>query len=148
MATTPAELIIEYIRTKVLRDSDAEVEYLNRSTDPDLRPVVLLRFIDHENVCLFESYDFNNPGWWTTPRRPGTVKATCWVPGNFFAEGSVSVTACVITVNPTVWHAVEIDAVAFDIVDRSEGDGVRGEITGDLLGVVRPMLDWTIEMGD
>jgi lipopolysaccharide transport system ATP-binding protein len=122
-----------------------EVEYLNRSTDPDLRPVVLLRFINHENVCLFESLDFNNPDWWGTPRRPGSVKATCWVPGNFFAEGPISVSVFVITTNPTVWRAIEHDAVAFDIVDRSEGDGVRGDLTGDLMGVVRPMLAWTIE---
>jgi hypothetical protein len=35
--------------------------------------------------------------------------------------------------------------VAFVVVDRSEGDGVRGAYAQDFPGVVRPMLDWKVE---
>jgi len=122
-----------------------EVEYWNLSSDPDVKPTTWLRFGNHEGVILFETLDLNNQEWWQTRRRAGIVRATCWIPGNFFAEGPVAITACVNTVNPTVWRAVEIDAVAFDVVDRSEGDGVRGEVAEDLMGVLRPMLDWTVE---
>lgn len=122
-----------------------EVEYWNLSTDPDTRPAVVLRFSNHEGTYLMETYDFNNAEWARSPRGAGVVAATCWVPGNFFAEGPVGVEAHIVTVGPTVWHASELDAVAFDVIDRSEGDGVRGELTEDLRGVVRPMLTWSIE---
>ncbi|MND02837.1 hypothetical protein D3C83_223720 [compost metagenome] len=48
------------------------------------------------------------------------------------------------TYNPLVIHAQESDAVAFQVVDRSEGDGVRGVYANDWPGVVRPMLDWQV----
>jgi lipopolysaccharide transport system ATP-binding protein len=44
-----------------------------------------------------------------------------------------------------VVHAEEQDAVAFQVADRTTGDGVRGEYVGDWPGVVRPMLRWTVE---
>jgi hypothetical protein len=34
------------------------------------------------------------------------------------------------------------DAVAFQVMDASEEDGVRGQWVGDFPGVVRPMLEW------
>jgi lipopolysaccharide transport system ATP-binding protein len=69
----------------------------------------------------------------------------CHIPGNFLAEGRVIVTAVVSTYNPTVVHALERDAVAFVVVDRSEGDGVRGVFANEFPGVVRPMLEWEVD---
>jgi lipopolysaccharide transport system ATP-binding protein len=123
-----------------------EVEYWNRSNDPGVRPAVRLHFVNHEGITLFESYDFNNQEWRHSPRGAGLVRATCRVPGNFLAEGPVSVAVFVITLNPTVWRVVEHDAVTFDVVDHTQGDGVRGELTEDLQGVVRPMLNWVVEV--
>jgi lipopolysaccharide transport system ATP-binding protein len=121
-----------------------EVEYW--STDPgSLRPFVNLHFFNDEGVCLFITSDTANRAWRLSPRRQGLVRSTVTIPGNFLAEGRVIVTAAVSTINPTVVHAIENDAVAFQVVDRSEGDGVRGEWVGDLPGVVRPMLDWIVE---
>jgi hypothetical protein len=31
------------------------------------------------------------------------------------------------------------------VVDRSDGDGVRGSFTNEFPGVVRPMLEWSVE---
>ncbi len=122
---------------------DVEVTYW--SSDPSgLRPSVNLHFYNDEGVCLFVTNDWSNRDWWTQPRRPGLVHATCRVPGNFLAEGRVTVTAAVSTYDPTVVHAVEWDAIAFQVVDRSEGDGVRGVYAADWPGVVRPMLEWDI----
>jgi lipopolysaccharide transport system ATP-binding protein len=122
-----------------------EVEYW--SNDPgSLRPFANLHFFDDEGVCLFVTSDTTNREWRASSRTRGLVRSTVTIPGNFLAEGRVIVTAAVSTINPTVVHAIERDAVAFQVVDRSEGDGVRGEWVGDLPGVVRPMLDWTVEI--
>jgi lipopolysaccharide transport system ATP-binding protein len=122
-----------------------EVEYWHLSDDPHLRPSVNVHIRNEDGVCLFVSNDFNNAEWKNRQRSRGVVRATCWIPGNFLAEGRVHVEAVVSTYNPTVVHAEEQDAVAFQVADRSTGDGVRGEYVGDWPGVVRPMLRWTVE---
>jgi lipopolysaccharide transport system ATP-binding protein len=73
------------------------------------------------------------------------VRSTVTIPGNFLSEGRVIVTAAVSTMDPTVVHAIEPDAVAFQVVDRNDGDGVRGDWVGEIPGVVRPALEWTVE---
>lgn len=126
---------------------DIEVDYW--SEDPgSRRPFVNLHLFNDEGVCLFITSDSNNRNWRDAPRRAGVVRATVRIPGNFLAEGRVVVTAAVSSINPTAIHAIERDAVAFQVVDRSTGDAVRGDWTGDLPGVVRPMLDWTVATFD
>jgi lipopolysaccharide transport system ATP-binding protein len=123
---------------------DVEVEYWSE-TPGSLRPFVNLHFFNDEGICLFITSDSNDRTWRSTTRRPGVVRSTVRIPGNFLAEGRLIVTAAVSSLNPTLVHAIERDAVAFQVVDRSEGDGVRGEWVGDLPGVVRPMLEWRVE---
>jgi lipopolysaccharide transport system ATP-binding protein len=123
---------------------DVEVEYW--ADEPGaLRPSVNLHFFNEDGVCLFVNNDWNDRAWWAADRQPGLVRAVCHIPGNFLAEGRVVVTAVVSTYNPTVVHAIEPEAVAFVVVDRSEGDGVRGVFTNEFPGVVRPMLEWSVE---
>ena len=121
-----------------------EVEYWHLSTDPRLRPSVNIHLINDDGVTLFVSNDFNNQQWSQAERTPGVVRATCWIPGNFLAESRIFVTAAVSTYNPTLVHAIQTEAIAFQVVDRSAGDGVRGEYAGEWPGVVRPMLAWTV----
>ena len=73
------------------------------------------------------------------------MRSTVTIPGNFLTEGLVSVLAAVSSYRPLAVHAQERDAVAFTVVDRSEGDGVRGPYGGLFPGVLRPMLDWRLE---
>jgi lipopolysaccharide transport system ATP-binding protein len=128
----------------IRRPIDVEVEYWTKAPGA-LRPSANLHFFNDEGVCLFINNDWNDRKWWNSSRRPGVVRAVCHIPGNFLAEGRVVVTAMVSTYNPTRVHAVEREAVSFVIVDRSEGDGVRGVFASEFPGVVRPMLDWQVD---
>ncbi|MDQ1729729.1 MAG: lipopolysaccharide transport system ATP-binding protein [Pyrinomonadaceae bacterium] len=121
-----------------------EVEYWNLRHD--LRPTALLIFKNEDGVVLFQTNDFNNRTWLATPREPGLVRAVCQIPGNFLAEGRVFVTVGLGSYNPNVLHALERDAVAFHVYDRSEGDGVRSEYVGEWPGVLRPMLAWEVDL--
>jgi lipopolysaccharide transport system ATP-binding protein len=131
----------------IRRPAMVEVEYWHMSDDTS-RPSVTLHFINDDGVVLFVTSDFNDQRWMATARRPGVVRAQCEVPGNFLAEGRVLVTAALTTVSPPKLHAVERDAVSFHVVDRSEGDGVRGMYANDWPGVVRPMLKWEVGVAD
>jgi lipopolysaccharide transport system ATP-binding protein len=123
---------------------DIEIEY--SSTSPGLlRPSANLHLFNEDGVMLFTSGDTMNREWSAKRRKAGIVRSTMRIPGNFLAEGRFIATVAVSSFNPTVIHALERDAVAFQVVDRSEGDGVRGEWANDYPGVVRPMLDWRVE---
>lgn len=128
------------IRTPI----DVEVEYWSEEPG-NLRPSVGLHFYNDEGVCLFASHDWNDRAASTRPRTPGVVRSVCRIPANFLAEGRIVVTTSIATFNPFVNHAVERDAVAFQVVDRTAGEGVRGPYTGDWPGVLRPMLEWHVE---
>ena len=130
----------------VRRPVSVEVAYWQLREDA--RPAVSLQFFNENGLCLFSSNDFNDRGWWASPRRRGRVRATCRVPGNFLAEGQVFVLAAICSYTPGQIHVAVPDAVSFYVVDRSDGDGVRGPYVGPWPGVVRPWLDWTIYPAD
>jgi lipopolysaccharide transport system ATP-binding protein len=127
----------------IRRPFTIEVEYW--ALQDGTRPTVSMHLVNEEGVCLLVTNDFNNREWWQTPRRAGLVRCTCHVPGNFLAEGQIFVLAAVCSYNPDFVHLVERDAVSFQVVDRSDGDGTRGEYGGIWPGVVRPMLAWDAE---
>jgi len=97
-----------------------------------------------EGVCLFMT---NN--WAGAVAEPGprgsVVRSTCRIPGNFLAEGRFLVDVSVPTFNPPITHASEREAVAFQVIDRSQGDGVRGPASIEWIGVVRPVFEWRTE---
>lgn len=119
-----------------------EIDYWNFSDDRSIRPLAYIHLFNTEGDCLFASSDANNVEWRMQPRTKGLVRTRCRIPGNFFAEGGVFVRATIVSLGPTVVHAIENDAVAFHVMDPSQGDGVRGDWAGDYPGLVRPMLEW------
>ncbi len=134
-------------RVDIRRPIGIEVEYWNLC--PVTRPTISLQFRDEQGTILFTSFDFNNPDWAKRSRleEPGLVKAICWIPRNFLAEGRHFVQVSITHVSPVALdHVVERDAVSFETIDRCDGDGVRGSYTLKVQGVVRPMLEWDIRL--
>ena len=97
---------------------------------------------NEEGVLLFIAAE-NDPAWQRTPRPVGRFISSAWIPGNFFSEGTIIVGAAVSTMDPVTIHFFERDAVAFQVIDKFEGDSARGDYAGPYPGVVRPMLRWT-----
>jgi lipopolysaccharide transport system ATP-binding protein len=118
-----------------------EVAYWNLSDEEDFHPIVSLEFSNSESTHLFTTHANHLPGI-ANSQGPTLIHARCKIPGNFLAEGGVFILAGVVSYQPPTVHAVERDAVAFHVLDPSEGDGVRGAYPGDFPGVVRPMLEW------
>lgn len=96
---------------------EVDVEYSHQLAQDDRRP----------SVDLHVTNDFNNRASWTSPPSEGMVRAVCRIPGNFLAEGRHIVLVAIGTYSPTQVHALDADTVSFRVVDRSAGDGVRGE---------------------
>ena len=131
--------------TEIKKPVGIEIEYLNFSSNH--KPSAGIHVWNVEGVHLFASQDFNNKQWQATMPRPrGLIKATCWIPGNFLAEGRFLVTMTISSFSPAlIHHAVAYEVVSFEVVDNSTGDGVRGPTNGAWPGLIRPMLDWEIQ---
>jgi lipopolysaccharide transport system ATP-binding protein len=84
---------------------------------------------------------------WTEPTPPGTYVATAWIPGNFLNEGLMHAYAdiCSIDTPKLHHHLTAYEGVSFHVQDPGEGGSARGQFTGQWKGVVRPLLEWTVD---
>ena len=115
---------------------------------PGVCLVPFLHFFNETRLHVFTVQDVGLE-WRGRPRPVGRWTSTAWIPGNFFAEGSMMVHLGIATHVPVMSiHIYDRDTVAFRIVDSFEGDSARGSYTGPLTGVVRPLVDWTTEYSE
>ena len=104
-----------------------------------------IKVIDQHGAICFNALDVS-PRWNETAAA-GEYLATAWIPGNLLNEGRFSVDVEVVTIaSPKlIPHAGAHKVVAFHVYDPAEGGSARGLYTGQLRGVVRPLLEWTSE---
>ena len=97
-----------------------------------------------DNIPILAAVDVD-ANWRRRPRPKGRYVTTAWVPGNFFAEGMIFVELGLVTIEPVRIEVHEKSIVAFQVVDSSTGETARGDLANVLIGVVRPMLEWTTQ---
>jgi lipopolysaccharide transport system ATP-binding protein len=104
-----------------------------------------LKVRDRQGNVAFNAMDVG--GRWDEPAAPGEYVATAWIPGNLLNEGLTSVDAGIVSLGAPKLHphAGRNDVVSFHVQDPGEGDSARGRFTGQWQGVVRPLLEWTLE---
>jgi lipopolysaccharide transport system ATP-binding protein len=102
--------------------------------------------LTNENgVVLFVAQDVD-PTWRGQGRPEGRYVTTGWIPGNFLAEGVMSVGVSLFTLNPETARVDMADVIVFRVVDALEAkDTSRGDYPRPIPGVIRPMLRWTTE---
>jgi lipopolysaccharide transport system ATP-binding protein len=99
-------------------------------------------FFTERGVLAFEANDVD-PNWRRRPRPEGRWLSTVWIPGNFLAEGALSVSCGLVTLDPVISQFKERDVVSFQVVDSHDGDSARGDWVGPMVAVVRPLLKWS-----
>ena len=72
----------------------------------------------------------------------GIYKRTIIIPGNFLAEGSYNCSFAIMRYNPFSVEFHEMDIVGFNVIDELGHNTVRGDYTGRIPGIVRPLLNW------
>ena len=116
-----------------------EMEYEVLQPDHILMPYFWV--LNQEGVRVFSAIE-QEPDWRGRTRPAGHYTSTAWIPGDFLAEGMLFVGAAIRTPERKHRRFQERDAVAFQVIDSLDGDSARGDYTGPMLGVVRPMLKW------
>lgn len=101
-------------------------------------------FTNEDGAYAFVATD-HDPEWRRRPRLLGRYVSTAWIPGNFLSEGALRVGVALSTMSPVYVHFFEENVVAFQVIDKSEGDSARGDYAGPMPGFVRPLLTWTTE---
>jgi lipopolysaccharide transport system ATP-binding protein len=102
-----------------------------------------IKVYDQRGDIAFNALDTSER--WGDPARPGEYVSTAWIPGNLLNEGltSVDVGICSLGGLKLQPHAGCSNAVSFHVQDLGDGGSSRGGFTGQLKGVVRPLLEWT-----
>jgi lipopolysaccharide transport system ATP-binding protein len=119
-----------------------EMEYDVLEAGKVLAPTLVLE--NDEGIIVFVVVD-QDPDWRGRPRPAGHYKSAAYVPGNFFAEGTLMVSASLITPDPFEHHLDAPHVVGFQVVDTMDGDSARGDYGGEMPGLIRPILDWDTE---
>jgi lipopolysaccharide transport system ATP-binding protein len=101
-------------------------------------------FWNEDDVCVFGTVDLD-PEWRCRPRPKGCYRSTVKVPGNLLAEGLFFVNANLSTLEPFTMQYLAHRAVAIRIIDNLNGESARGDYSGVMKGVVRPLLPWTTQ---
>jgi lipopolysaccharide transport system ATP-binding protein len=99
-------------------------------------------FYNQEGILAFLAQDLD-PEWRRRRRPTGQYVSTVWIPGNYLSDGLMYINAALNTMDPYIQQFHEQHVVAFQVVDSFAGDSARGDWTGIMKGVVRPLLKWS-----
>ena len=104
-----------------------------------------IKVLDRESTIAFNAMDTDER--WPSRRRPGSTRRSRGFPATSWNEGAVSaeVAICSVDFPKLEHHASVYEAVSFEVLDSGEGDTARGTFGGQWRGVVRPLLEWTLE---
>ena len=104
-----------------------------------------IRVRDRRGDVAFNAMDIKSHA--NESSEPGVYTATAWIPGNLLNEGKWTVDVAVCTMRTPKLHqrAARYEAVLWNVFDPGDGDSARGRFTGPVSGIVRPLLDWSVE---
>jgi lipopolysaccharide transport system ATP-binding protein len=119
-----------------------EMEFQVEDSPVALFPVLALRNEWGTEVLWATDADTE---WHGRRRPPGRYRIIAWIPPNFLAAGSLTVTAAMHSFAPRTDHFREVDAVGFQAVDVLGAGSARGDFTGFIGAATRPKLEWTVE---
>jgi homopolymeric O-antigen transport system ATP-binding protein len=109
-------------------------------------PVVpKIKLWDRQGDVAFNAMDAAER--WHDSVSPGGYVTTAWIPGHLLNEGVYSVAIGVVTLDAPKLRsrAQKKHVLSFHVQDLGDGDTARGHFTGQWQGVVRPLLEWTVE---
>ncbi|HTE24085.1 ABC transporter ATP-binding protein [Flavitalea sp.] len=100
-----------------------------------------INLFNNQGVNILNSHDITSEIR-VHKRNRDTYTSTVWLPGNFLSEGVIIVGVAIFTQEPFYIHFQELDAIAFNVFDKINGDSARGNYAGGFPGIVRPILTW------
>jgi lipopolysaccharide transport system ATP-binding protein len=130
----PSDLIT--MRTPIVM----EFEFWNFIQYACLEPNFQL--ISQHGIVTFASSPTEEKGWHRRPSPMGLFRCTCYIPRDLLITGQYRVMLTIIKDGHHIIFQQE-DILAFDVQDAPE---LRGAWYGEYVGIVRPLLKWSIKL--
>jgi lipopolysaccharide transport system ATP-binding protein len=108
---------------------------------PALAMEASIHVLNSQGLCLFAVGDNFKCAGDDQPTRPGTYRATCRIPANFFNDGKHFVSAFVVRNRCDIVVSAR-EVASFQTNDYGTG---RNGFLGKIIGAVRPRFPWDIE---
>ena len=96
---------------------------------------------NNQNLHVLSSHDKNS----TTLKKAlpvGIHSKTITIPENFLADGYYFCSFAIMRYNPFHVELHEMDIVGFNVIDEIGKNTARGNYSGRIPGIVRPLLNW------
>jgi lipopolysaccharide transport system ATP-binding protein len=95
-------------------------------------------------VNVFDTHNVNSP-YYTTPHLKGRYTSVVWIPANLLNSGTYYIGSAIFNHAENFIHFHEKDIVLFKVYDVPDQTTAKGSTGGDFPGVIRPLLDWSID---
>ncbi len=95
-------------------------------------------------INVFDTHNVNSE-WYGRPHPAGIYNSIVWIPGNFLNTGIYYIGSAIFNHVENIVHFHEKEILSFSIYDVFDEETARGLSGEDFPGVVRPVLDWSIE---
>jgi homopolymeric O-antigen transport system ATP-binding protein len=119
-----------------------EMDYEVFDSGYELMP--FFHVFNEEGIEVFDVHD-TSPEWRDRNRPAGHYRSTAWIPGNLLAEGTLYISAGLVTLHPYHRQFFEHSAVGFQVVEDFGSETARGKFAGKMTGIIRPLLEWQTE---
>ena len=93
------------------------------------------------NIHILSSHDKDASSLSLAVNR-GIYSKKVVIPANFLAEGNYNCSFAIMRYNPFEIEFHEMDILGFNVLDEIGNISIRGEYTGKIPGIVRPILNW------
>ena len=147
---TSARVVDEDGRTvdavDVRRPVGVEIGFVVHRAGAALFPKI--KITNQQGEIAFNAID-TDPRW-REPAEPGEYVATAWIPPNLLNEGVMSVDVGIASLGAAKLfnHLSMPGLLTFHVQDPGIGDSAKGLFTGQVRGVVRPLLEWSCTRRD
>jgi lipopolysaccharide transport system ATP-binding protein len=119
-----------------------QMEYEVRAPGHVLMPHYYVH--NDEGLLLFGALDQDRT-WRHRARPPGRYLSTAWIPGNFLPGGTFYVSCALLSRTVNVSQFYEQQVLSFTVAENMGEGTARGDWSGYMGGVVRPLLEWETE---
>jgi lipopolysaccharide transport system ATP-binding protein len=150
-STSPGSDFIKLLEARVVNENgdtalnfsiseDIVVEFIYEITKENQLFTHGFNLFNNHNIHILSSHDTNSATL-QTPLAKGIHSKRIIIPKNFLADGGYNCSFAIMRYNPFHVEFHEMELVGFNVIDELESKG-RGEYSGKLPGVVRPVLNW------
>lgn len=131
----------EKVALNHLMSQDIKVEFTYEILKEEQRFTHGFNLFNNQGLHILSSHD-KDSSTLEEPLSLGVHKKTITIPKFLLAEGSYTCSFAIMRYKPFFVEFHEMDIVGFNVIEIKNDTSARGDYSGKIPGVVRPLLNW------